>query len=102
MKRLIKDPWSQVGTKYAVGDVVEGEVTNLTDFGAFARIEPGVEGLIHISELSEQKMEHARDSVHRGQRITVRIISIDVDRKRMGLRLKRAPQPLIEEDEEEE
>lgn len=100
MKRLMKDPWSQVGTKYAVGDVVEGEVTNLTDFGAFARIEPGVEGLIHISELSEQKMDHPREIVHRGQRITIRIISIDVDRQRMGLSLKRAPQPLIEEEDE--
>lgn len=101
MKRLIDDPWSQAGKKYAVGDVVEGEVTNLTDFGAFARIERGIEGLIHISELSPYKVEHPREVVHRGQRITVRLISIDVERQRMGLSLKRAPQPLIENEEEE-
>ena len=100
MKRLIDDPWSQAGKKYAVGDVVEGEVTNLTDFGAFARIERGIEGLIHISELSPYKVEHPREVVHRGQRITVRLISIDVERQRMGLSLKRAPQPLIENEED--
>ncbi|MBA3533670.1 MAG: S1 RNA-binding domain-containing protein [Ardenticatenales bacterium] len=97
MKRLQSDPWTQASSKYNVGDVVEGEVTNLTDFGAFARIEAGIEGLIHISELSEDKVEHPREVVHRGQRMTLRIISIDSERQRIGLSLKRAPQPLPEE-----
>ncbi len=102
MKRLQDDPWSQVSKKYSVSDVVEGEITNLTDFGAFARIEAGVEGLIHISELSEDKVTHPRELVHRGQRLTLRIISIDTERQRIGLSLKRAPQPLAEEGEEGE
>lgn len=102
IKRLKADPWSQVETKYAVGDIVEGEVTNLTDFGAFARIEAGIEGLIHISELSEAKVNHPREIIHRGQRLTVRIISIDIERQRIGLSLKRAPQPLDEEEEGDE
>ncbi len=101
MKRLEADPWSQVAQKYAVGDVVEGEVTNLTDFGAFARIEPGVEGLIHISELSDFKIAHPREVVHRGQRLTLRIISIDTERQRIGLSLKRAPAALPDEEPEE-
>lgn len=102
IKRLKADPWSQVESKYAVGDIVEGEVTNLTDFGAFARIEAGIEGLIHISELSEAKVNHPREIIHRGQRVTVRIISIDIERQRIGLSLKRAPQPLHEEEEGDE
>ena len=93
MKRLLADPWSQVGDNYSVGDVVEGEVTNLTDFGAFARIAPGIEGLIHISELSDTMIEHPREIVHRGQRLSLRIISIDTERQRIGLSLKRAPAP---------
>ncbi|MCB9127449.1 MAG: S1 RNA-binding domain-containing protein [Ardenticatenales bacterium] len=93
MKRLQPDPWSQVAQNYSVGDVVESEVTNLTDFGAFARIAPGIEGLIHISELVDEKIEHPREVVHRGQRLALRIISIDTERQRIGLSLKRAPAP---------
>lgn len=102
MKRLQPDPWSQVTSKYAVGDIVEGEVTNLTDFGAFARIAQGIEGLIHISELSEDKVAHPREIVHRGQRLTLTIISIDTERERIGLSLKRAPKPLTEGDDGDE
>nr|WP_290669888.1 S1 RNA-binding domain-containing protein [Ardenticatena sp.] len=90
LKRLQPDPWSQVTQKYAVGDVVEAEITNLTEFGAFARIEDGIEGLIHISELQSGNVKHPREVVHRGQRVQVRIISIDTERQRIGLSLKRA------------
>ena len=90
LKRLQPDPWSQVTQKYSVGDVVEAEITNLTEFGAFARIEDGVEGLIHISELDDKNVGHPREIVHRGQRVQVRIISIDTERQRIGLSLKRA------------
>jgi len=89
LKRLQPDPWSQVTQKYVVGDVVEAEITNLTEFGAFARIEDGIEGLIHISELHTGNVEHPREVVHRGQRVQVRIISIDTERQRIGLSLKR-------------
>jgi small subunit ribosomal protein S1 len=102
MKRLQSDPWSQVTEKYSVGDDVEAEVTNLAEFGAFARLEPGVEGLIHISELSEEMVEHPREVVHRGQRLTLRIISIDSERQRIGLSLKRVPQPRVEEETAED
>jgi small subunit ribosomal protein S1 len=100
IKRLQKDPWNEVASQYNVGDLVEGEITNLTDFGAFARIADGVEGLIHISELSNDKIEHPREIVHRGQRLTVRVISIDSERQRIGLSLKRAPQPESAEGED--
>lgn len=98
MKRLTPDPWQAATAKYEVGDIVESEITNLTDFGAFARIDEGIEGLIHVSELADEKVEHPRNVVHRGQRVPVRIISIDTDRQRVGLSLKRVPTPLEEEE----
>lgn len=93
LKRLQKDPWSEVVERYNVGDVVKGEITNLTEFGAFARIEEGVEGLIHISELADHVLAHPREVVHRGQVLSLKIISIDAERQRIGLSLKRVPQP---------
>ncbi len=98
LKRLQMDPWNEVASKYTVGEIVEGEITNLTDFGAFARIEDGIEGLIHISELADEKITHPREIVHRGQRLPLRVISIDTERQRIGLSLKRAPQPEVSED----
>jgi len=102
MKRLAQDPWQAATAKYQIGDIVEAEITNLTDFGAFARIGEGIEGLIHVSELAEEKVEHPRNVVHRGQRITVRVISIDSERQRVGLSLKQVPMPLEETDAESE
>jgi small subunit ribosomal protein S1 len=96
MKRLAQDPWQAATAKYQIGDIVEAEITNLTDFGAFARIGEGIEGLIHVSELAEAKVDHPRNVVHRGQRVTVRVISIDSDRQRVGLSLKQVPTPLEE------
>ncbi|HYN89321.1 MAG TPA: S1 RNA-binding domain-containing protein, partial [Ardenticatenaceae bacterium] len=85
MKRLQKDPWTEVVEQYNVGDVVRAEVTNLTEFGAFARIADGVEGLIHVSELADHVVAHPREVVHRGQVLPLKIISIDGDRQRIGL-----------------
>ena len=96
MKRLESDPWQAATAKYQIGDIVEAEITNLTDFGAFARIDEGIEGLIHVSELAEEKVEHPRNVVHRGQRVTVRVISIDSERQRVGLSMKKVPTPLEE------
>lgn len=96
MKRLAQDPWQAATAKYQIGDIVEAEITNLTDFGAFARIGEGIEGLIHVSELADTKVDHPRNVVHRGQRMTVRVISIDSERQRVGLSLKQVPAPLEE------
>lgn len=97
LKRLQPDPWTQVESKYSVGDIVEAEITNLTDFGAFARLEDGIEGLIHISELSYGPVQHPREIVERGQTVQVQVVSIDVDRQRIGLSLKRATAELAEQ-----
>ncbi len=89
LKRLQPEPWALVEDKYELGQLVEGVVTNVVDFGAFARIEDGVEGLIHISELAEGTISHPREVVRKGDLLLLRIIRIDARRKRLGLSLKR-------------
>ncbi len=90
LKRTQQEPWMDITSRYQVGQLVEGTITQLATFGAFARIADGVEGLIHVSELSEGRIMHPRDAVHEGEHHTLRIIRIDPQRKRIGLSLKRA------------
>jgi small subunit ribosomal protein S1 len=73
-----------------VGSVVEGEVVRVTDFGAFVELETGIEGLIHISELSEERVEKAEDVVKVGDKVDAVVISIDKDAKKIALSLKAA------------
>jgi small subunit ribosomal protein S1 len=89
LKRLQPEPWALVEDKYELGQLVEGVVTNVVDFGAFAEIEEGIEGLIHVSELSDAQISHPRDVVKKGDLLLLRIIRIDARRKRLGLSLKR-------------
>jgi len=90
IRRLQPDPWQESVAKYKIGDVIEGTVTKLVNFGAFVRVEEGLEGLIHISELSNQRVAHPGDVVQEGQQIKLRIISLDSERHRLGLSLKQA------------
>src|SRR3954447_22476731 len=89
IKRTQPEPWSRVATKYEIGQVVPATITQLANFGAFARIEDGIEGLIHVSELSDERVNHPREVVQEGQEVLVRIIRIDAQRRRMGLSLRR-------------
>lgn len=89
LKRLQPEPWALVEDKYELGQLVEGVVTNVVDFGAFAQIEDAIEGLIHVSELTDEPLTHPRDIVRRGDLLLLRIIRIDLRRKRLGLSLKR-------------
>jgi small subunit ribosomal protein S1 len=89
IKRLQPEPWALVEDKYELGQLVEGVVTNVVDFGAFAEIEAGIEGLIHVSELADVPVAHPRDVVKKSDLLLLRIIRIDVRRKRLGLSLKR-------------
>jgi len=92
LRRLQPEPWSVVHERYAVGQLVDATITKLTNFGAFARLDDGIEGLIHLSELSEKRVGHARDVLREGQRMKLRIIRIDPQRRRIGLSLKQAPE----------
>ncbi len=91
LKRREEDPWSIIQKKYRIGQLVAGTITKLAKFGAFARIEGDdeIEGLIHVSELADGHIEHPRDAVAEGQAVTLRIIKVDGDKRRMGLSLKR-------------
>ena len=90
IRRLQPDPWHSTVADFKVGDVIDGTVTKLVNFGAFVRVRDGLEGLIHISELSNQRVAHPGDVVHEGQALKLRIISLDSERHRLGLSLKQA------------
>lgn len=90
IKRTQAEPWSRVAAKYEVGQLVRGTVTQLANFGAFARIEDGIEGLIHVSEIADDRVTHPKQAVKEGQELLLRIIRIDPQRRRMGLSLRRA------------
>jgi small subunit ribosomal protein S1 len=90
IRRLLPDPWQSTVADLKVGDVVEGTVTKIVNFGAFVRVKDGLEGLIHISELSHQRVAHPGDVVHEGQSLQLKIISLDSERHRLGLSLKQA------------
>jgi predicted RNA-binding protein with RPS1 domain len=89
LKRLQPEPWALVEDKYELGQLIEGTVTNVVDFGAFAEIDEGIEGLIHVSELTDGSIAHPREVVKKGDLLLLRIIRIDARRKRLGLSLKR-------------
>jgi small subunit ribosomal protein S1 len=93
IRKLQPDPWHSTVADFKVGDVIDGTVTKLVNFGAFVRVRDGLEGLIHISELSHQRVAHPGDVVHEGQTIKLRIISLDSERHRLGLSLKQAEEP---------
>ncbi len=90
LRRLGPEPWETIEEKYSVGQTVNGTVTKLANFGAFARIEGGIEGLIHISELSQQMIKHPREVVTEGDDLELRILRIEPERRRLGLSLKQA------------
>jgi len=89
LKQTQTDPWQQVLETYAEGDVVSGKVTKVVTFGAFVEILPGVEGLVHISELAQHHVENPREVVSQGDTVNVRILEVDADRRRLSLSLKR-------------
>lgn len=89
IKRLQKEPWTTVEERYQIGQLVTGKITKLTDFGAFARLDEDIEGLIHISELAENRINHPKEVVQEGQELTLRVIRIDASKQRLGLSLRR-------------
>ncbi len=95
IRRLQPDPWHSTVADYKVGDIIDGTVTKLVNFGAFVRVRDGLEGLIHISELSHQRVAHPGDVVHEGQALRLKIISLDSERHRLGLSLKQAEEPPV-------
>jgi small subunit ribosomal protein S1 len=89
LKQTQSDPWQEVIDSYDQGDVVEGRVTKVVTFGAFVEILPGVEGLVHISELADHHVENPREIVSQGDTVQAKIIEMDAERRRLSLSLKR-------------
>jgi small subunit ribosomal protein S1 len=93
MRELEADPWDSILGQYREGQLIEGTITKLTRFGAFASLagteEYDIEGLIHISELSDKRIEHPREVVQEGQELALRVLKLDRERRRIGLSLKR-------------
>jgi small subunit ribosomal protein S1 len=90
LKQLQEDPWTtDIPSKYQPGQVVKGTVTKLTNFGVFVGLENGLEGLLHISELADHKVENPEDVVKVGQEIEVKILRVDTDERKIGLSRKR-------------
>jgi len=91
MRRQSPDPWDTVAIDYGVGQLVQAVVTKLTKFGAFAQLVdvPEIEGLIHISELSDKRVNHPREVVAEGDKLTLRVVKMDIKNRRLGLSLKR-------------
>lgn len=90
LKQIEPDPWVQVPDKYKIGSIVRGKIVNLTSFGAFARLEDGIEGLIHISELAERRIEKPEEVVSKDQELDLKVIHLDPTERRIGLSLKAA------------
>ena len=93
IRQLQKDPWIDRVEKLKEGMLIEGTITHLTKFGAFARLDEELEGLIHVSELSEQRVGHPKEVVHEGDVVTLRVIKVDPERRRIGLSLRKVDSP---------
>ncbi len=91
MKRQEADPWDTVAINYQIGQLVQGIVTKMTKFGAFVRLVdvPEIEGLVHISELSDQRVNHPREVLEEGETVTLRVVKMDIEDRRLGLSLKK-------------
>jgi ribosomal protein S1 len=90
LKQAGPDPWKSVHERYATHTIVSGTVTRLADFGALVELEPGLEGIVHVSELADNRVRSAAEVVKIGQDIKVLILEIDQENRRMSLSLKRA------------
>jgi ribosomal protein S1 len=88
LKRLQENPWAMVDDLYHVGQLVEGVVSRVAQFGAFVSLDPGIEALLHTSQISDPAPEDPTLVVHEGQRLLMRVISIESDKQRLGLSLK--------------
>jgi small subunit ribosomal protein S1 len=93
LKQAMPDPWNAAGSKYQEGQTVTGTVTRTTDFGAFVELEPGVEGLIHISQLSTKRVNRVTHVVKEGQEVTAMIRQIDPEKRRIGLSIRALEEP---------
>jgi len=90
LKQLAADPWENIDQLYKVGDLVTGKVTKLASFGAFVGLQHEIDGLVHISQVSEERVDKIKNVLKAGQEVTARVIKIDRSDRRIGLSIKAA------------
>src|SRR5438046_5282522 len=90
IKQLTEDPWKTIDEKYRIGDLVKGRVTKLASFGAFVQLQDDIDGLVHISQLSEEHVAKVKDVLKVGQEVEARVIKVDKAERRIGLSVKAA------------
>ncbi len=88
LKQAQTDPWSAIASTYQIGQIVKGKVSKIASFGAFVELDDGVDGLVHISQISDSRVEKVKDALHIGQEVEARIVKIDRDERRIGLSIK--------------
>jgi small subunit ribosomal protein S1 len=88
IKQLASDPWTTLAERHPVGSKLSGKVTKVTDFGAFVELEPGIEGLVHVSEMKDERVENPRDVVKEGDEIAVKVIDMDLQERKVALSIK--------------
>ena len=103
MKRLVPDPWVEAAKTFKVGKVVEGEINKITQFGAFMQLSDEINGLIHLSEITDEPIEDASSVLKVGEKVKAKIISVDPDEHRIGLSIKALTEkPKVKIDEEKD
>ena len=88
LKQAQTDPWADIAAKYQVGSVVKGKVSKLASFGAFVELEDGVDGLVHISQISEERVDKVKDALEVGQEVEARVMKVDRAERRIGLSIR--------------
>lgn len=102
LKATTPGPWDGVEQKLAAGDVIEGTVKRLTDFGAFVEVLPGIDGLVHISQISHKRVENPKDVLKVGQEVTVKVLDVNADAERVSLSIKALEERSAQEDDQKE
>ena len=90
MKQLSNDPWEEIETHFKIGDMVQGKISKITSYGAFIELDNDIDGLVHISQISEERVEKIKDVINEGDEVNARVIKIDKDERRIGLSIKAA------------
>ena len=101
LKQNQPEPWTIIDEKYQVGQVIEGKVVQIKEYGAFVELEPGLDGLVHISEIAHKRVTNIADEISVGQTVQAKILEIDKERKRISLSIKETIEPSLMEEKDD-
>ena len=104
LKQNMPEPWSVIDTNYQIGQIISGKVVQIKEYGAFVEIEPGLDGLVHISEIAAKRVNNISEELTVGQEVSTKILDIDHDKRRISLSIKAtlSPEELEETEAQEE